>query len=94
MFFNLSSLGEEMILYLVNREVISRFVTYLLGRESPIYNQFTSKMDNWDLTRPSPSNIENLLEMIYNIYTKSQTVVTASEDEPNVNIFPFLIFRS
>ncbi len=79
-----------MIKFLISKDVISRFATYLMGRESPCYNQYSGKMENWDLTRPTPTNIDSLLEMMHNIYKKSQLTVVISEEEVK-NVFYLLI---
>jgi len=73
-----------MIYYLICKETISRFVTYLLGRESPCYKELSSNTNNWDTVRPTLSNIDLILNMIYNIYRKSQSFVAFSTDDETV----------
>ncbi len=79
-----------MIYYLISKEAISIFVTYLLGRDSPCYKEYSSKTDNWDAARPNLSNIDLILNMIYNIYRKSQSVIVSSIDDETV-IFYLII---
>lgn len=65
-------------------------MTYLLGRDSPCFKQYSDgKMDNWDMTRPTPTNIHSLLEMTHNIYKMSQSAIVKSEDETK-NVYNFI----
>ena len=71
MFNKLSKLGNEILEFLVSKEVVFLFITYLLGKESPLYNEtFQKQSEAWDIGRSYLSGQENFIEMIVNIYSK------------------------
>lgn len=81
-FRNLSTLGSEMIEYLVRNEVIFLFITYILGRDSPYYEETKIRGDNWDIARSNMEGVEHLIQLIYTIFQKSDKYVSFSGPSP------------
>ena len=57
---------------MASKELIFTFVTYLIGKESPYYQDTLSKAcENWDMGRSTISNPLPIIELIYSIYKYS-----------------------
>ncbi len=81
-FRNISCLGSEMIEYLVKNEVIFLFITYILGRDSPYYDDTKIRGENWDIARSNMEGVEHLIQLIYNIFQQSDKYMTFSGPSP------------
>lgn len=58
--------------YFLNRAAISTFITYLLGKESPSYNETVLKQgEHWDIGRFNIGGIEETLDIIYSLFCKT-----------------------
>ncbi len=73
MFNKLAKLGNEMLEYLVSKEIVFIFITYLLGKESPHYSDTLIKAsDTWDLARGALAGQDYFIELIIDIYTLNE----------------------
>ena len=58
--------------FFIRREAISTFITYLLGKESPSYNETVSRQgEHWDIGRFNISNTDDAVDFIYDLFSKS-----------------------
>jgi hypothetical protein len=61
-----------MLHYFAAKESIFIFITFLMGKESPCYNETLSKQsDNWDNGRPYIHHFEPIVDLIFDIYIHS-----------------------
>jgi hypothetical protein len=68
----INDLGDEMSFYFINRAGISTFITYLLGKESPSYNETVLKQgEHWDIGRFNIGGIEETIDLIYSLFSKT-----------------------
>jgi hypothetical protein len=73
-------LNDIFIDYLVSRESLYRFITFILGKESPCYLEtFSRPNENWDYNRPNLNNIDHLITMLTNIILKTTSDCTANK---------------
>lgn len=80
LFNKLSKLGNEMLEFLVSREVVFIFITYLLGKDSPCYYEtFQKSSESWDMARGYLTGQDNFIEMIVKIYT----IIESGENKVN-----------
>jgi len=65
-------LGNEILEYYFGKELIYILITFLLGRESPCYfDSLNKNHDLWDNYRPTPTEIEPIVDLVYYMYMKS-----------------------
>lgn len=77
----LAFLDDILLKYLVDKEVVFIFITYLLGRDSPCYSDTLVKAgDNWDIARSNPQGYEPIIDLIYLIYRKSTDFVGNNQE--------------
>jgi hypothetical protein len=61
-----------MLSYFAAKEAIFVFITYLIGKESPCYNEtFSKQSDNWDYGRPYIHNYEPVVDLIFELFMNS-----------------------
>ena len=77
--------------YLFKSEAIFIFITYILGRDSPYFEETKLKGDNWDLGRSNIDGVENIIQLIYTLFKQSDKYVLTNEKSPQqVNIYLIL----
>jgi ubiquitin C-terminal hydrolase len=70
---DISLLSEDILQYLSTKEIIFTFITFMLGRESPCYQDTLIKAgDNWDFGRNQISGFEPVVDLIYDIFYRSE----------------------
>ena len=75
-------INYDLIKYLSEKEYIFIFVTFLIGRESPCYQDTLTKQgENWDYGRLNINNPLPLIELIYNIFLS----VTSGEEDTDID---------
>ena len=65
--------------YLFRNEVIFLFITYILGRDSPYYEETKIRGDNWDIARSNMEGLEHIIQMIYTLFKLSDKYVLVPE---------------
>lgn len=64
------------------KEFIFIFVTYLLGRDSPRYEDtITKKNEKWDYYRSFPANSEDIITIITYIFNEEQSSLTERDND-------------
>jgi hypothetical protein len=60
-----------MLKYFADKESLYIFITFLLGKDSPCYNDTLKGNENWDHGRSNIQGYEDIVEMIYDIFINS-----------------------
>lgn len=72
--------------YLFQNEVIYLFITYILGRDSPYYEETKIKADNWDIARSNMEGIDHIIQMIFSLFKLSDKYVLNPE-KSSISVF-------
>jgi hypothetical protein len=79
-FKNLANLGLDMVDYLFKNEAIFLFITYILGRDGPYYDETKLRGDHWDIARSNIEGLEHLIKMIFFLFQHSDKNVFSKEN--------------
>ena len=84
---NISIMDKIILQYLSNNEIMFLLITFLLGRDSPYYEDtLIKKGDNWDYGRNNIAGIEPAVELICDVFLKSSANKLDDHKEKLTNI--------
>lgn len=66
------NVAEDHKQFFRNNEAIFIFVTFIIGRKSPHYEDTLINKEHWDIQRDPVHNSEDLLAIMYDLYNKSK----------------------
>lgn len=69
---SISEFGDEMVEYLMAKGVITLIVAFLIGRDSPYYNDYTAVLDNHtEYNRGYATHCDELVGVLFSIYRRT-----------------------
>lgn len=70
---SISKLGEEIIEYLVSKNIVCLLVALIIGKKSPYYDEYTLKNEKWsDYERGYLSDCDELVSLVFYYFKRSK----------------------
>lgn len=71
MFLVLSQHSQELLEFLVSKNIVFLLITYILGKDSPYYEETKVKGENWDISRSNIEGVEYVIQLVSLVFNSS-----------------------